>query len=202
MGVGDDGPARPTTTGSKPCVLNYSFMDISDVGDVSSKRSLAAPPRDAYDGPRRRARCACVRLANNRIALLEGDTPIAAALAEVVHDVSALRWVDLSFNSISHVGAAFQPFSGLAVLYLHANGISDFREVKHLSKLTSLRSLTLHGNPIEDKKMYRTYIVHTIQSLTQLDFSTITKQDRERADAWALTFRHKLAGKPREVEPF
>ena len=42
----------------------------------------------------------------------------------------------------------------------------------------------------------RTIVIHTIPTLTQLDFSTITRQDRETAAAWALTFRNKLAGRP------
>ena len=84
------------------------------------------------------------------------------------------------------------------MLYLHANKISKFGEIKPLGELAKLRSLTLHGNPIEDKKHYRMFVIHTIPTLTQLDFSTITRQDRETAAAWALTFRKKLNGESTE----
>ena len=80
------------------------------------------------------------------------------------------------------------------MLYLHANKISKFGEIKPLGDLTKLRSLTLHGNPIEDKKHYRTYVVHIIPTLNQLDFSPITRQDRETAKTWAAIFRKKLSG--------
>ena len=80
------------------------------------------------------------------------------------------------------------------MLYLHANKISKFGEIKPLSELSKLRSLTLHGNPIEDKKHYRTWVIHTIPTLNQLDFSPITRQDREGAKTWSTIFRKKLSG--------
>ena len=40
-----------------------------------------------------------------------------------------------------------------------------------IASLKHLRSLTLHGNPLEEKKHYRPYIIHAIPSLIQLDFS-------------------------------
>ena len=57
-----------------------------------------------------------------------------------------LRWVDLSFNALTSIRAAFVDFKELSVLYLHANKISKFGEIKPLSELSKLRSLTLHGN--------------------------------------------------------
>lgn len=106
----------------------------------------------------------------------------------------------MSFNQISRVGTSFSAFPNVTVLYLHANNISSFSQVKPLGELKDLRSLTLHGNPIEDKKHYRTFVIHMIPTLTQLDFSTITRQDRETAAAWALTFRKKLSGEAREED--
>ena len=105
-----------------------------------------------------------------------------------------LRWVDLSFNALTSIRAAFVDFKELSVLYLHANKISKFGEIKPLSELSKLRSLTLHGNPIEDKKHYRTWVIHTIPTLNQLDFSPITRQDREGAKTWSTIFRKKLSG--------
>ena len=86
------------------------------------------------------------------------------------------------------------------MLYLHANRISKFGEIKPLGLLDKLRSLTLHGNPIEDKKHYRTYVIFSIPSINQLDFSPITRQDRENAETWAHVFRKKLSGETREDE--
>ena len=66
--------------------------------------------------------------------------------------------------------------------------------------LLPLTKLTLHGNPIEDKKHYRTYVIYTISSINQLDFSPITRQDRENAQTWSTVFRKKLSGEIREDE--
>lgn len=46
-------------------------------------------------------------------------------------------------------------FFNLSVLYLHGNGIQRLGEVNKLAILPRLRSLTLHGNPIEEEKGYR-----------------------------------------------
>ena len=65
-------------------------------------------------------------------------------------------------------------------------------EVDKLAGLHHLRSLTLHGNPIEDSKDYRNYIIHKIPQLEKLDFSKITKADRECSKTMAkLGMRNK-----------
>lgn len=46
-------------------------------------------------------------------------------------------------------------FFNLSVLYLHGNSIQRLGEVNKLAVLPRLRSLTLHGNPIEEEKGYR-----------------------------------------------
>lgn len=46
-------------------------------------------------------------------------------------------------------------FFNLSVLYLHGNSIQRLGEVNKLAILPRLRSLTLHGNPIEEEKGYR-----------------------------------------------
>ena len=211
-----------TRTSQHPYVMNLSFLEISSLRDLPAKLNIVAPPKEAAASAedaakphhekkhephrRRRLKCCSVRLSNNRIASIEGTpddefSQLSAALNEVVVDIGALRWIDLSFNSISRTGDAFSAFPDVTVLYLHANNISSFSQVKPLGELKDLRSLTLHGNPIEDKKHYRTFVIHMIPTLTHLDFSTITRQDRETAAAWALTFRKKLAGRGDDDDP-
>ena len=48
-------------------------------------------------------------------------------------------------------------FNKLTVLYLHGNAISTLKTVDILAGLPSLRSLTLHGNEIEQDKKYVYY---------------------------------------------
>ena len=76
------------------------------------------------------------------------------------------------------------------MLYLHGNNIFDIQQVDMLSSLRKLKSLTLHGNPVEASPGYRFYIVSTLPHLLTFDFSGVTKQERESAECWK-----KLSGK-------
>ncbi|CAH2225930.1 leucine-rich repeat-containing 51-like isoform X1 [Pelobates cultripes] len=75
----------------------------------------------------------------------------------------------------------------LSVLNLHGNSIRQLSEVDKLACLPNLKSLTLHGNPIETEKGYRSYILSVLPQLKSLDFSGVTKQDRVMADVWRRT---------------
>ena len=71
-------------------------------------------------------------------------------------------------------------FPNLTTLYLHANQITKLSNIKKLAGLTQLKSLTLYGNPLEENKHYRNYILHIFPELQQLDFSVITSGQREK----------------------
>ncbi|XP_059786864.1 leucine-rich repeat-containing protein 51 isoform X1 [Balaenoptera ricei] len=75
-------------------------------------------------------------------------------------------------------------FFNLSVLYLHGNSIQRLGEVNKLAVLPRLRSLTLHGNPIEEEKGYRQYVLCTLPRITTFDFSGVTKADRTTAEVW------------------
>ena len=75
-------------------------------------------------------------------------------------------------------------FSNLSVLYFHANNVSKLSEVDKLGSLSNLRTLALHGNPIENSDGYKQYILSRIPQLKSLDFATIIKSDRVTADVW------------------
>ena len=79
----------------------------------------------------------------------------------------------------------------LTVLYFHGNNIDAITQVDKLSALTKLRSLALHGNPIEIIEGYRQYVLSRIHHLKTFDFSAITKADRATADTWSTMIAHK-----------
>ena len=70
------------------------------------------------------------------------------------------------------------------MIYLHGNNIKRLKEVDKLSALSRLKSLSLHGNPIETITGYRQYIVTHIPQLQTVDFSGVTKADRKVSDVW------------------
>lgn len=80
----------------------------------------------------------------------------------------------------------------LKLLNLHGNGIDKITEIDKLASLRNLKSLTVHGNPVEDAKGYRDYIISRIPQLEKLDFSKITKADRECAQTMS---KHSGKGK-------
>ena len=71
------------------------------------------------------------------------------------------------------------------MLYLHGNSIDKISEIEKLSNLPHLRTLTLHGNPIEeDVSGYRQLVISKLPQLKKFDFSAVTKQDRASAQTW------------------
>ncbi|XP_072825418.1 leucine-rich repeat-containing protein 51 isoform X1 [Vicugna pacos] len=95
-----------------------------------------------------------------------------------------LAWIDLSFNDLTCIDPILTTFFNLSVLYLHGNSIQHLGEVNKLAVLPRLRSLTLHGNPIEEEKGYRQYVLCTLPRITTFDFSGVTKADRTTAEVW------------------
>lgn len=114
----------------------------------------------------------------------------------------------------------------LRVLYLHSNKIESLKEVRQLGSLGSLHKLTMHGNPIDEKKGYRCVrrppprpdhasrpkprsptdgpavsvclsgrciVLHLIPTLSVLDFSVVTNQDRQKARLWSQLNNKALA---------
>ena len=73
--------------------------------------------------------CTMVRLNNNGI---ENALPLYRVLSEVLLDINALTWVDLSNNRITSIGPAFAKLASLKRLYLHGNRIDKLAEVEHL----------------------------------------------------------------------
>ncbi|KAJ3168780.1 Leucine-rich repeat-containing protein 51 [Irineochytrium annulatum] len=108
----------------------------------------------------------------------------------------SIAWIDLSFNCVKGIGDALTSFPNLTTLYLHANYISLISDVEKLASLRKLRTLTLHGNPVENVKGYRQHVIGGIPTLKHLDFCAITKQDR-------LTSRmvNSFSAKKRTVRP-
>lgn len=199
----------------KNVVLDYSFMEISSVADLPRFRpevagrplslvGLPLPPEDGkaeetldLDGlepPSRRAEA--VRLASNALTGLDGLHDVLSRL--VVSPADTVQWLELSCNRISEAADELLNFPRLRTVNLHGNSVSSFREVRKLAALPELRALSLHGNPIEDRKHYRMFVIHTLPRLHKLDFSTITKKDREQARTWAQTYRRQLRGERHE----
>ena len=82
------------------------------------------------------------------------------------------------------------------ILYFHGNNIYPIYEVDKLVELKSLKSLTLHGNPVEVAPGYRSYVVTLLPQLQTLDFSGVTKSERAIALSWTRMNVTKKKSKP------
>ncbi len=93
-----------------------------------------------------------IRLNNNNLTNLEGFQEV---IEKVMDTPKRLSWIDVSFNKLTTIDAALTMYPNLSNLYLHANNITELKEIKKLSKCPNLRMVTLHGNPVVEKKYYR-----------------------------------------------
>lgn len=87
----------------------------------------------------------------------------------------------------------------LTMLYLHGNNIGRIAEVDKLSSLSRLKSLALHGNPIEVTPGYRHYVLSRLPQLQTFDFGGITKADRATAETWTKMIGPKQKPKKKKV---
>lgn len=167
---------------------------------TGAKRSPSTPAgnnnsSDSGSDASQKARPAVVSIAlrvnNNKISSLDD---MHDALHTVFDDPSRLQWLDLSGNALSAIGhSTFAPYKDIFTLHLHGNKLHKYADVDNLAAcLPRLHALTLHGNPVEEKKHYRNYVIASFPTLAQLDFSSITKGDREKAETWARIYKNAL----------
>lgn len=117
-----------------------------------------------------------IRLANNAICEMQ----ILVNPFSSVFDTSKITWLDVSFNQIEKIHlSVFEAFPNITALYLQANGILRLSEIRKLQKFTFLKSLAIFGNPVEEHKHYRNYVLFFCKSLTNFDMSPVTKSERK-----------------------
>lgn len=117
-----------------------------------------------------------IRLANNAIC----DLQILVNPFSSLFDTSKITWLDVSFNQIDKINlSVFEAFPNITALYLQANAILRLSEIRKLQKFPFLKSLAVFGNPVEEHKHYRNYVLFFCKSLTNFDMSPVTKSERK-----------------------
>nr|XP_035121453.2 leucine-rich repeat-containing protein 51 isoform X1 [Callithrix jacchus] len=160
--------------------LDYSFRSIHIIQDLVNEE-----PRTGLRTLKRsksgKSLTQSLWLNNNVLNDLRDLNQVASKLLEHPEN---LAWIDLSFNDLTSIDPVLTTFFNLSILYLHGNSIQHLGEVNKLAILPRLRSLTLHGNPMEEEKGYRQYVLCTLPHITTFDFSGVTKADRTTAEVW------------------
>ncbi|ORY26427.1 hypothetical protein BCR33DRAFT_773773 [Rhizoclosmatium globosum] len=190
--------------------LDYSFKEISNVTEITTEEShrrhevsfCKSPPSNSHNltrthpfklpyGAGIKSITTAIRLPNNHLETLDNLFTLSA---KIVESPLHIAWIDLSFNNLKVIDKELLQFPTLSTLYLHANEISDLSEIDKLVALDRLRTLTLHGNPVENSKGYRQYTISRLITLKHLDFCAITKQDKKIAKAYLDYCERKKVG--------
>uniref|UniRef100_UPI00398F4B97 leucine-rich repeat-containing protein 51 n=1 Tax=Pristiophorus japonicus TaxID=55135 RepID=UPI00398F4B97 len=168
-------------------IVDYSFRNLDTLPDCLKLTPRPGFRQYQYTEDKKLKSCS-LRLSNNRLCDLSGLNQLIGILFV---EPTRLFWIDLSFNSFPIIDPVLIQCSNLQILNLHGNQISELFQMDKLATLPHMRSLTMHGNPVELMKGYRSYIVGTIPQLKSLDYSFITKQDRSIAAVLKSFTRHK-----------
>ncbi|EEY60425.1 uncharacterized protein PITG_12844 [Phytophthora infestans T30-4] len=160
--------------------LDYSFMGLTSLSEMQQ-----------HD-PKRQTSVS-LRVNNNKIFSLDD---MQGALCAVFDYPEKLQWLDLSGNALESIPPdAFSAYPELFTLHLHGNLLSKYSDIDALAKwLPRLHSISLHGNPLEEKKHYRNYVIASFPHLKQLNFSSVTIGDRDQAETWTKIYKNARNG--------
>lgn len=158
--------------------LDFSFMNITDLVELQREDPRCSSDKKAEKNYEDKFNSKCLRLPHN---VLQDLKNLPETLPKILVDPNALSWLDLSHNELSTIDPVLCDIPNLRILYLHGNAINNIAEVDKLGGIGTLKKLTLHGNPIENSRNYRFYVLAHIPQLINLDFSAVTKGDRATA---------------------
>ena len=184
-------PALTDTHNDYTPPLDFSFKGVSAFPEVMEEQPrprVANIIRNAKASESTKSDSKSIRLNNNSLENWDGITGTVCSLLAKPH---TLGWLDLSFNHLTTIDRSILEFPDLSVLYLHGNDIADLKQIDMLQDLHKLRSLTLHGNPIECQFGYRPYVLGKCPNLKNFDFSGVTKSDWATAKTWNVLYKGK-----------
>ncbi|XP_030880362.1 leucine-rich repeat-containing protein 9 [Leptonychotes weddellii] len=94
---------------------------------------------------------------------------------------SSLLALHLEENRLQEL-SKLQPLVKLEKLFLGYNKIQDMAELEKLDGISSLRELTVYGNPICRKTLHRHVLIFRLPNLQMLDGIPVNSDDRAKAE--------------------
>lgn len=88
---------------------------------------------------------------------------------------------------------------------MHCNYIKDLKELQILKDCQNLKSLTIHGNPVETINNFRIYVIALLPQIKKIDTVLVSKKEKDNAFVWIHSFKNivipevKNALKPPEI---
>jgi len=127
-----------------------------------------------------------VKLSNNSLSNIDGLMNILNIV--VLKAYTMITWLDISFNTFSSIPADLSSLP-LQVLNMHVNKIASMEELTKLQPLTTLRKLTLQGNPIESTtRNYKYHVLFLLPQVKSLDYATVTPNDMKTVESFRKFF--------------
>jgi len=164
--------------------LDFSYKSLAGIQDAMEEEPRPGPHKImeiTEDSGNHKYKANSLRFCYNAISDLQF---FSSTLEHFLENPLELAWLDLSFNDISTIDEVLLQYPKLKILYLHSNSIEKLSEIDKLAALPELHTLTLHGNPVENTRGYKQYIISTLPHLKKLDFCPITCQNRSDALTW------------------
>ncbi|XP_035681032.1 leucine-rich repeat-containing protein 51-like [Branchiostoma floridae] len=174
--------------------IDFSFKMLCSMEDTAEEELRQGSRKHKYD-EEGRLNSNALRMNNNALTTLDG---FEGAITRLLTNPEALAWVDLSFNDLTTVDPVLLTYPNIKVLYLHGNSIENIGEVDKLPALPLLKNLTLHGNPIDQEKGYKFYLLSLMPHLASLDFTSVSKADRATAKTWFHMYGKTMKSKKRK----
>jgi len=143
--------------------------------------------------------CVSLILSYNEIRSLDNTYDI---VNKVMFNCKKLSWLDLSHNYLVALSPELQNFPELRTLNIHCNYIHDLSELRKIQPIKTLKSLTVHGNPLDLIPSFRLYIIGLLPQLQKLDTVLISKKEKDNAHVFVNTFNHTKFPKvdPKEIQ--
>jgi Leucine-rich repeat (LRR) protein len=131
---------------------------------------------------------------------------LSTILKDVMWNANRLLWIDLSYNYLEKIeDELVTNFPCLRTLYLHGCYILNLEEVRKLNTLPDLHTITLYGNPIEQIKGYRMWVLGVMylqsESLKKLDQVVVTKKEFDAVCVWNEALSKNAAQKLKKLTP-
>ncbi|KAL9960961.1 hypothetical protein ACROYT_G034471 [Oculina patagonica] len=179
--------------GLREVILSYNKIEA--LPDLSAHQSLTSLTLDYNNISEIQGLSDCHRLSHlslmnnniSRIANLDNLPLTSLNLSnnnvkkiENLETLKYLEIINLSRNSIRSM-KGLQNHNLLQEIDLEENQIIDIAEVRYIRELGLLRNLNLLGNPIQGMPDYRLSLLFRIQSLTELDRSKVSVEEKVAA---------------------
>jgi len=131
---------------------------------------------------------------------------LSSILKDVMWNSGKLLWIDLSYNYLEKIeDELVNNFPCLRTVYLHNNYIVNMDEVRKLNTLPDLHTITLYGNPIEQIKGYRMWVLGVMylqsESLKKLDQVVVTKKEFDAVCVWNEALMKNAGQKLKKLIP-